>query len=168
VKHAFATLGPYVTASRQVRDYVTELYEPAAAQDARLSAEGLRPAKVLAESKERVLAAWHGVHIDAVEASSEPTDVGTESKVSAVVALGELSVDDVEVQLVRGRVAGNDDLADIQIFTMTPAGPVDDEHQRYEGSFPNERAGRVGITVRVVPSHPLLATPVELGRIAWA
>ena len=42
MKHAFATLGPYVTASRQVRDYVTDLYEPAAAHDARLTADGVR------------------------------------------------------------------------------------------------------------------------------
>ena len=50
---------------------------------------------------------------------------------------------------------------------MTPAGAADDGHLRYEGTFACERAGRYGITVRVVPSNPLLATPVELGRIAW-
>ena len=31
VKHAYATLGPKVTASRMVRDYVQTYYEPAAA-----------------------------------------------------------------------------------------------------------------------------------------
>jgi starch phosphorylase len=38
----------------------------------------------------------------------------------------------------------------------------------YEGSFDCARNGRYGFTVRVLPSHPGMATPVELGRIAWA
>jgi starch phosphorylase len=167
VKHAFATLGPYVTASRQVRDYVTDLYEPAAAHDTRLTGGGGQPARELAAWKERVLAAWHGVHVDGVEASSEPADVGTDTTVSAVVSLGDLSSSDVEVQLVRGTVVGDDDLDGIETVAMQPVGAVDDGHQRYEGTFTNERAGRIGITVRIVPSNPLLATPVELGVIAW-
>jgi starch phosphorylase len=167
VKHAFSTLGPYVTASRQVRDYVTDLYEPAAAHDARLTAADGQPARELAAWKERVLAAWSGVHVDAVDASSEPADVGTDTTVTAVVSLGDLAPGDVEVQLVRGRVVGDDDLADIETVAMSPVGEVDEGHRRYRGSFTNERAGRIGITVRIVPSNPLLATPVELGLIAW-
>jgi glycogen phosphorylase len=167
MKHAFATLGPYVTASRQVRDYVTDLYEPAAAHDARLTADDGQPAKDLSAWKARVLEEWHGVHVDAVQSSTEPADVGEQRRVSAVVALGDLGVDDVEVQLLRGRVVGDDELADPVVVTMEPVARVDEDHQRYEGSFTCERAGRIGITVRIVPSNPLLATAVELGRISW-
>ena len=46
-----------------------------------------------------------------------------------------------------------------------PDGPADDGHIRYVGSFVCERAGRYGLTVRVVPAHPDLATPTELGCI---
>jgi len=69
---------------------------------------------------------------------------------------------------VRGTVTGDEQLTDIELVAMAPAGSVDDTHLRFEGTFTNERAGRVGVTVRVVPSHPLLATSVDLGRIAWA
>jgi starch phosphorylase len=168
VKHALASLGPQVTASRQVRDYATDLYEPAAAHDALLRADGCVPAKDLAAWKARVLAAWDGVHVDAVDASAEPVEVGSASTVTATVSLGSLGVDDVEVQLVRGTVTGDEQLTDIELVAMAPAGSVDDTHLRFEGTFTNERAGRVGVTVRVVPSHPLLATSVDLGRIAWA
>jgi starch phosphorylase len=168
VKHAFATLGPQVTASRQVRDYVTELYEPAAAHHERLVVDGGQPAKELATWKARVLEAWHGVHVDTVEASGEPADVGTTTTVTALVSLGSLLPDDVEVQLVRGRVVRDDDLADTEVVAMSPTGPADDGHVRYEGTYANERAGRTGITVRVVPAHPLLGNPMDLGRIAWA
>ena len=59
-----ATLGPAVVASRMVRDYVTELYEPTAARADALDAEDGRRARELAAWKARVLAAWSGVKVE--------------------------------------------------------------------------------------------------------
>ena len=36
----------------------------------------------------------------------------------------------------------------------------------YVGSIPLTRAGSFGYTVRVLPNHPLLSSPVELGLVA--
>ena len=44
-----------------------------------------------------------------------------------------------------------------------PAGVV-----RYRGQFSCDQAGRHGYTVRVVPAHPDLVVPVEMGCVAWA
>ena len=38
----------------------------------------------------------------------------------------------------------------------------------YKGSFTCDRAGRYGFTVRVVPRHPDLVGPAEMGLAAWA
>ena len=46
--------------------------------------------------------------------------------------------------------------------------PPDADHLRYEGVLSATSAGRYGFTVRVVPHHPDLATPAELGLAAWA
>jgi starch phosphorylase len=60
------------------------------------------------------------------------------------------------------------------VVTMDRLGPSDgDGHQseghfRYRGQVSCDRAGRYGFTVRVVPAHVDLATPVELGLVAWA
>jgi starch phosphorylase len=88
--------------------------------------------------------------------------------VEAVVALGDLGPDDVQVQAVHGRVVRDGDLVDTELLVMAPAEDVDDGHLRYRGTLPVDRAGRHGLTVRVVPWHPLLVAPVELGLIAWA
>ncbi|MDQ3293055.1 MAG: alpha-glucan family phosphorylase [Actinomycetota bacterium] len=170
VKHAFATLGPEVLASRQVRDYVLSLYEPAAAHDTAVRGDddGFAPARELSAWRSRVLEAWHGVHVDDVVVDEEPVDVGQERTVEAIVALGDLSPDDVEVQAVRGWARGDGDLVDTEVVAMAPAGEAPEGHLRYRVTFACPRAGRIGVTVRVVPSHPLLATKVELGRIAWA
>ena len=48
-------------------------------------------------------------------------------------------------------------------------GPADKAgHYKYNGSFACEHAGRYGFSVRVVPAHPDLADPVEMGCIVWA
>ncbi|MGD9796530.1 MAG: alpha-glucan family phosphorylase [Acidimicrobiia bacterium] len=164
VKHSLASLGPQVSATRMVRDYVERLYEPTAVRADRLVGDG---ARALAAWKARVVAGWKGVHIDAVDGHAGAVDLGEVRSVAAVVSLGGLTPDDVRVQLLHGTVGQNDELADPAAVTMALVGPGEDGHLHYEGRFTCERAGRYGITVRVVPSHPDLATPAELGRVVW-
>ncbi len=168
VKHTLAGLGPYVSASRMVKDYATDLYEPAAAHTDRMAADGYARARALADWKDRVLEGWRGVHVDSVESDSAMTAIGDDRTVEAVVSLGGLSGDDVEVQLLHGIVGQGDELESPTITAMTAVGPTDDIHVRYRGAFACEEAGRYGFTVRVVPSHPDLAASAEMGRIALA
>ncbi|MEY2421520.1 MAG: glycogen phosphorylase [Acidimicrobiaceae bacterium] len=168
IKTALRSLGPEVTAARMVRDYVEELYEPTARQADQLAAEEFRPARDLAGWKARVLAAWEDVEILSVETDVSVASLGTDRSVEAEVALGSLSADDVEVQLVHGPVGQHDELEHPTITTMTPVGDSTSGSLRYRGAFSCGRAGRYGFTVRVVPAHPDLTTPIELGRIAWA
>jgi starch phosphorylase len=135
--------------------------------DRALTEGACAPAKELAAWKARVLAGWHGVHVDQVEVDTGPAEVGADRSVTATVSLGELATDDVEVQLVRGTVVGDGDLVETTPDAMAPTTGGPDGHVRYTGTFPCERAGRHGVTVRVVPANGLLATPVELGVVAW-
>ena len=162
VKANLRSLGPAVTAARMVRDYDEELYEPTATREVALSTGGWARAKQLAAWKERVAAAWSGVHIESVETATGVVDLGSACQVGASVSLGSLEPTDVEVQLLHGPVGQNDELDRPKVVTMSPAGG------RYEGTFVCDRAGRYGYTVRVVPSSPDLVTSVELGRIVWA
>jgi starch phosphorylase len=168
VKESLASLGPQVIASRMVRDYVEQLYEPTAARADALGGERGVRAVALAGWKDRVRASWKAVHIDAVETETTAVDLGGSRTVSAVVALGDLGADDVQVQLLHGGVGQNDELIDVEIIGMHAEGQVDDAHARFVGSFVCDEAGRYGFTVRVVPNHADLVTPVELGLVSWA
>jgi glycogen phosphorylase len=168
IKASLGSLGPKVSAARMVRDYLSDLYEPTAAGADRLHRDGYRPARELAGWKRRVAAGWHGVHVDSVETDSAVADLGTRRRVEAVVALGSLRPEDVEVQLIHGLVGQNDELDNPGVVTMEGAASTDDRHLCYRGSFDCDRAGRYGFTVRVVPSHPDLASAAELGLMAWA
>ncbi|HTC80797.1 MAG TPA: DUF3417 domain-containing protein, partial [Acidimicrobiia bacterium] len=177
VKASLRSLGPQVSASRMVRDYVEEMYEPAAVSADSLGAKGGERAKALSAWKLALTRAWPAVRIISVETESTLVDLGASKKVEAVVALGQLGQRDVEVQLLHGPVGANEELQPAAIVTMdlvgldepAPGEPGEAKNlHRYSGSFPCERAGRYGFTVRVVPSHPDLRTFAEMGCVAWA
>ena len=170
VKHVLASLGPKVTASRMVRDYVTRLYEPAAEQASRITADGYAPARELAAWKRRVLDGWDTVHVAGVSSDTGSAELGTDRTVTVDVDLGALTTDDVDVQLLHGPAGAGDELIDPEVVSLAWSGTdgVGTGLVRYEGGFRCERAGRYGFTVRVVPSNPGLTSPVELGSIAWA
>jgi starch phosphorylase len=167
VQRSLITLGPFVTAARMVRDYTEQLYEPTAAKADALTGDGHANARALAAWKARVLSGWPGVHVDHLDLPGAVVELGTERTVEAVVALGDLSPDDVQVQLIHGPAGQGAELTDTEIVPMAPAGTADDGHLRYTGRFTCAQAGRYGATVRIVPSHPDLVTPLELGVIAW-
>jgi glycogen phosphorylase len=169
VKHNFRSLGPKVTAQRMVRDYVTELYEPAAAAAERAAAGNLDGAKQLAAWKARVTGAWGEVGIASVSGDTVGTvALGATGAVSATVRLGDLDPSDVAVQLLHGPVGSNDEIVQPAVVELAFLGLGEDGSATYEGSYPCASAGQYGFTVRVVPSNPALASPMELGRVAWA
>jgi starch phosphorylase len=168
VRHSLRTLGPEVSASRMVRDYVDTLYEPAASRADAMADGGHGRARALASWKKRVADGWSGVSVARVDSDIRTIDLGGERPVSAVVHLGTLEPGDVEVQLVHGPVGPTGELVDTASVTMTMAGRAGDGGYHYQGAFTCERAGRYGFTVRVVPAHPDLSTFAELGRVAWA
>jgi starch phosphorylase len=168
VKHNLASLGWQVSASRMVKDYVEQLYEPTAGRADRLVADGHGRARALATWKARVGEGWRAVHVDGVESVAEVTELGEPRQVTAQVSIGSLAVDEVSVQLVHGPVGQNDEIAHPEVEPMAVAGDAADGHLRFTGSFTCDRPGRYGFTVRVVPNHPDLVAPVELGLVASA
>ncbi|MDR0344693.1 MAG: alpha-glucan family phosphorylase [Nocardiopsaceae bacterium] len=174
IAHTFAGLGPRVQASRMVRDYVAGLYLPAAQASRALAGApagpgqpGYEPARELAAWKRRVSLAWHGVRIEHVEADDGSRGPGSSLEVRASVALGELSPDDVSVEVVCGRVDDDDEIIAPAVWPLKlDLPPADGGIARYAGGAELGRPGPFGYTVRVVPRHPLLTTAAEMGLIA--
>jgi starch phosphorylase len=167
IRHTLQTLTPALSAERMVTEYVERLYLPAARAQGAISASGYRPARELAAWKQRVTAAWPRVHVTHVESGGVDAtpQVGEQLHVRAYVALGDLAPGDVSVELVSGHAREDDDLAEVQHLPLAFE-TRSDGASVYAGSITFERPGAFGYTVRVVPHHPLLASPAELGLIA--
>jgi starch phosphorylase len=173
VGHTLRALGPRVQASRMVREYVEELYIPAALSSRALSdgpaaagqAEPFTAARELAAWKRRVTRAWGGVRIEHVEGEDGEQGPGGSLVVRASVALGGLSPDDVSVEVVSGRVGDADEIINPVISALTLEGGPEDGVARFAGKAELGRPGPFGYTVRVVPRHPLLASDAEMGLV---
>jgi starch phosphorylase len=166
VRHTITTLGPKVLATRMVWDYINNLYAPAAAAAARVSANDFAAAKQLAAWRTEVLTAWPGVRVDHVDSLIEgDPELGGVLRLRAEVELSGLSADDVEVEAAFGTVDIEDRLSAIETVPLSLVENSDgsDNQARFEGGVPLTRTGAFGYTVRVLPKNALLASPAELG-----
>ena len=167
MKHSIESTGKFVTADRMVRDYITELYEPALTQGAAMRDRAYERARALAQWKARVRSSWDAVQVLDVEGDITAADVGDHRTVAAVVRLGELQPSDVVVQLAHGAVGSNGELVSPTIVAMTPDS-FSDGVVSCRAAFTSEKAGLYGFAVRVAPSHEDLSNPMDLGLITWA
>jgi len=167
VRHTLQSLGPQVLASRMVRDYVVQLYAPAASSSRAMAADAYAGARELAAWTARVRNAWPRVRVNHVESSgvADAPELGQRLDLRAVVDLGELTPDDVTVQVAFGAVDEHDELSAPELSELVRTEQVDGGW-RFEGTVPLDRRGAFGYTVRVLPRHASMATSAELGLIA--
>ena len=136
IRETVAGLGPKVLASRMVRDYVTNLYAPAAASAPRRwtrPAAGRRPWPTGSAGSGPAGPGWRSTTSSRLD--GDQVEVGAKIHVSALVRLGELTPDDIEVQLVTGRV-------DARRPALRAAGqPVPDRRPTWTAGCAATRAG---------------------------
>ena len=117
-------------------------------------------------------AGWAGVHVDAWRSTAPWPSSVPSARSRRSSSLGDLTPDDVQVQLIHGPSGQGDELTSTSIVSMAPAGATDDgDHLRYTRHASRcDAAGRYGFTVRVVPRarrprDPGRARPHRLGVI---
>ncbi len=166
VQEAWATLGPRVTAARMVRDYTTELYEPAAAAARALSADDGKPAAELAAWRHKVRAAWPSVAITSLDVDTSAADTGAKRPVTVTVAMDGLDPGDLRVDVLHGTVGPDGE------FSPEPATRDVDAGRRRR--LPRRsRAHRPGVVRRHRQGDPgapgaglaVRARPRHLGRL---
>ncbi|MGY1642467.1 alpha-glucan family phosphorylase [Geodermatophilus sp. SYSU D00703] len=167
VRHTLRETGPKVLATRMVRDYVEQLYVPAAGSARAMAEGGYGIAREEANWRAHLLDNWGSVRVAHVEATGagDTPEIGSTLALRAEVELPGLTPADVEVQAAYGRVDDSDGLHQVTTLPM--------KHETTEGSrhwftatLPLERTGAFGYTVRVLPSSRHMADPAELGLVA--
>ncbi len=169
VRHTLRETGPKVQATRMVRDYVQDLYVPAAGSSRAMAQEGYTPAREEASWRTHLLSHWSTVRVAHVEATGakDTPEIGSSLALRAEVELPDLAPADVTVEAAYGRVDDADGLHEVTTVPM--------EHEHTDGSrhwftatLPLERTGAFGYTVRVLPHSEHLADPAELGVVTSA
>ncbi|MBT1003632.1 alpha-glucan family phosphorylase [Paenarthrobacter sp. DKR-5] len=170
IKHTLATLGPAVSADRMLRDYVSQLYQPAAVAGRAAGAESFKQAKELAAWVQKVRRSWPQLmveHVDSVGVTEDP-QIGDTLTVNAYVVLHDLTPEDVSVEVAYGQALESDELQDVSMMELPAAEHLGNGRWLFSGNISIDRSGPFGYTVRVLPSHPALASKAELGLIVNA
>jgi glycogen phosphorylase len=160
MRASMAELAPRFSSNRMLRQYVEEMYLPAAADYRSRAAEEARIARELAVWETRLLSHWSDVEFAFVEARSEDGML----HVVAEVALGRLQPDEVRVELY----ADADGDEPVTLAPLCCQGPVPGRFAafRFTATIATRRPAS-HFTPRVVPHHPHARLPLELPLIRW-
>jgi len=167
MKRAMRVITPTYNTNRMVREYMERCYEPALQRHQRLSANGFERAKKLAEWKMRLQEHWPEVQIVGVETDvNGELELGSELEVRASVKLGQLSADDVAVELYEGALNANQEIIQGQATPMSYAGGQKGI-SLFVGKVRCQNSGLRGYTLRILPRHEDLPNPFEPRLIVW-
>jgi starch phosphorylase len=166
MKASMGTLAPFFNTNRMVAEYTTSFYLPAAERYWHLAEENAAHARELAAWKRRVHQNWPRIRVTEVEADADALEVGDILHVRARIMLGQLTADDVVVQLYQGMVDDRGDVPKGAPITME-AQDAKDGLYTFSGAIPCRNSGRFGFAVRILPCHHDLVHPFEPGLILW-
>ena len=169
VRHTLRVTGPKVLATRMVRDYVEQLYVPAAGSARALATGGYEVARSEAAWRGHLMENWPGIRVAHVEATGvgDTPEIGSRIDLRAEVELPGLAPGDVLVEAAFGWVDDADGLHDVTTLPMAHE-HTDGSRHWFSATLPLERTGAFGYTVRVLPHSEHLADPAELGVVASA
>ena len=116
----------------------------------------------------RVRKAWPAVRVAQVaQKSAASVRVGDAVRVSTIVELGELSPEDVVVELYYGPTQGGLELDRGQVIRMKVEEQEGSGRYRYGGDIPTRESGAHAYAVRVMPYSAAMSHPYETSLVRW-
>lgn len=169
MQKSIAKLNSVFNTHRMVREYTERYYLPAARRSSDLQAGGAQRAVALAAWKRRVESAWNELRILEVAVTPEngPVLIHQDLSVEVRVHLGALEPSDVTVELYRGHVDPSGEIAEGEASTMNVREATDGAWT-FAADVGFDRSGNAGLTVRILPAHPDLASSMIPGLVTWA
>ena len=155
VKQSLTYISPHFDCRRMVREYMTELYEPAHKQHLRARSADFAMVREKAKWNSRVRLLWDKVHfVDSGNGHVPSGSVlsGKPVAVRAAIELAGLSPSDVRVEVVVGRVDSDGHLEDTEVMLL-PSIEQNGTVAVFGRDIVPEWTGRVGYALRVSPNH---------------
>jgi starch phosphorylase len=158
IRASMSRLAPRFSANRMLREYLDDLYVPAAMAVRRRTKDGARIARELTAVRARLQAGWGDVVLETVEVSRD----GNAWRFRVAATLGA-----VPVEAVRCHICA-DPVNDAQAVRepLTPAGRDERGRLRFEGRVASARSAS-DFTPRLVAWHADAFCPSDLPFIRW-
>jgi glycogen phosphorylase len=169
MKDAIRLNCPTFNTARMLRDYANKGYFPASDRNSIVTGGNYQAGKDLAHWKAKVLEHWSDIQIHTVDVSA-PEDISVNQSigVKSLIQLGSLEPTDVLVELYKGSVGTDGKILNADTTTMTYQGKDGAGKSLYTTEISYTASGLQGLSLRILPHHPHLSNPYELGLIEWA
>lgn len=156
------------TSRRMFSDYNEQYYQPAQQAYAELTAEDSAKAKAFVEQRRRFNEHWKKIAVEQpdVDRDISTLKTGENFTVSTTVNLGELSVDEVEVQLFYGPVDSHQQVCESNFSSMEMVEDKGSGHYRFSQKLVCTETGRHGFTCRVIPADDYWHNDMP-GFVTW-
>jgi len=156
------------SAKKMVKQYASLFYMPAARRLHQLAANNAREAKSFFQHHQRLYQNWHELRIERpVRETHGVLRVGKDIRVTVEAFLGNLTPEEVDVELYYGAYKSIDTVETSEVKKMTVNKALDDGKYLFDCQISCDISGRYGFTARIVPRGDDLIrfTP---GLITWS
>ncbi|MFC1762614.1 alpha-glucan family phosphorylase [Planctomycetota bacterium] len=181
MKNTVRWVVPRFNTHRMLADYTRRFYNPATARWRYLSAEAMVRARAFSQWKSDIKNIWSSFAIQDVtmdldenkpdghlDPKHPQVKAGSSLLVRALIGLGSATPSDVSVELYHGPVDTWGNIKDGDAVSMTfDTSNGQDGNYWFETHIPCSRTGQHGVAVRVLPNHPDMVNPHEMGLILW-
>ena len=170
MKDSIANLCYFFNSNRMVREYTDKFYVPASKKYKKFISNDFSVARELATWKAKVQNFWPKVSIESVTPETLTNlIVFDEIRIQAIIRLGKLTPEDVNVEICMGQIDARDQIISPDLTKMSLSKSLGDGGYLFEGlSAPCRKSGQHGFTIRVLPYHDNLPTKFIPGLIALA
>lgn len=169
MKASMCKLGRIFNTSRMLEEYTDILYLPAHRGGKRLVENQFERGKSLTAWRQRITDLWGQVSIKDVEKQICGSEIhlGDIFTVLVHVSLGQLTPNDVVVEVLSGRLDSQDQFESHALFQTDFAGKDGSGFDLFKIDIPCRESGRHGFVVRVRPSHPDLIRKFSIQHVTW-
>ncbi|RMF59692.1 MAG: glycosyltransferase family 1 protein [Calditrichaeota bacterium] len=175
MKNSIASIAPVFNSHRMVVDYIKQMYIPAIQNGLEVAAEHFKKAKEFSSWREQIEQRWSQIRLTVDTSDGFNSDVVLKYNqpftLRTIAHLGAISPDEVLVQvyLVNQSEKVKDVLqsGQFELVEMKMIKTIEEGKYLYEATIVPSNSGNYRYAVRVLPQHPLLSNPTELGLVHW-
>ena len=168
MKAAIHMAGENFSSARMLMDYTNDFYTRAIDVGCRMKADDHRMTRETTAWLSRMAAGWDAIAIKDVQVPDLGSTlfVGQKFPVTIKVHLGQISPDDIEVQVVAGRLTSQERILEYNPVAATKA-DVEDGVCTFTSEVTCEQSGRFGITARILPKNDWMPHTIKPKMISW-
>ncbi len=169
VKKSIKTLAPVFNTRRMVQEYATKFYIPNYKTVLAMTEDNMKEGLAYTNWRSKLNGAWKFVKVRDVKISQTQIKVGSNIEVSAMIDLGQLTPEEVRVQVYYGKLTTLGTISEnAEAVDMKASGVDGDGTCKFTAKVTYDTSGERGLSVRVMPYHPYLHTSFLPGMITWA